>query len=283
MTSRTSRRVRLRAGALVAGLSLLLSACYTQMARDHQAATPETRPYFCNAAGDGTPPGGHGNGSHVHPIYEGMTKGPLSWEDCHRLANQLDSVMAAVKGMETRSAGEAAGWRELAEYIPGLGTHHSKQFVGPGTEVPPFDPAQPQFLIYGGTAPDAPLVGVAYAASGRTNPPEAFAGSNDWWHLHQKICIGPNRQILAGAEEIPDEECTALGGRQVSLGQGIWLLHLWIMPGYQIKYDVFVSGHPCLGENAPLPREDPCWEEIANRDPSEGPPPGEHDHGGHDH
>jgi hypothetical protein len=287
---RSSARPRsgLRVGAVAVVLSIWLSGCYTQMARDHQAASPDTRPYFCNAVGDGTPPGGHGNGNHVHPIYQGMTKGPLSWADCLVLSNQMDVALAAVQGLETRAASEAAGWRELAEYIPGLGTHHSKEFFLPGSETPPFDPAKPQFLVYGGTGPDAPLVGLSYAASGRDgNPPEAFAGTNDWWHLHKKICMGSGRKILAGAEEIPDEECAALGGRQISLGEGIWLLHLWIMPDYQLKFDVFVSGHPCLGETAPLPREDACWEEIANHDPADGPLPGgghgDHgEHGGHD-
>jgi hypothetical protein len=288
-----ARPWRRRVGALAAGLSLVLSGCYTASARNHQAASPDTRPYFCNAVGDGTPIGGHGNGNHVHPIYEGMTKGELSWEDCRQLAHELDQVLTAVSGLATRSAGEAAEWREVGEYIPGLGTHHAKGFpvdpnfdpTDPNFEPPEnfdppdftFDPAKPAFIIYGGPDPDAPLVGVAYATPGGGDPPAAFAGTNDWWHLHQKICFGPNREILAGAEEIPDEECAALGGTQRSLGRGIWLLHLWIMPNYQLKLDVFASGHPCLGETGPLPWEDPCWD-LVNRDPSEGLPPGS----GHD-
>jgi hypothetical protein len=288
-----------RFGALVAGLSLLLSGCYTATAQSHQTASPDTRPYFCNAVGQGTPIGGHGNGNHVHPIYEGMTKGELSWEDCVHLSNQFDEVLAAMEGLETRSAGEAAEWREVGEYIPGLGTHHAKGFpelppdfdpTDPNFELPEgfeppdmtFDPAKPAFIIYGGPDADAPLVGVAYALPGGQNPPEAFAGTNDWWHLHTKICFDPETgDILAGAEEIPDEECAALGGVQRSMGSGLWLLHLWIMPDYQLKLDVFASGHPCLGETGPLPWEDPCWD-LVGRDPSEGLPPGtghDDDHG----
>jgi hypothetical protein len=286
MTSRGWTRAprRGRATALLVALLLVLSGCYTETARQHQAGSPETRPYYCNAVGNGTPPGGHGNGSHLHPIYEGMTKGPLSWEDCLHLSNQLDELLTAVDDFPTRSAGEAAGWRMLAEHVPGLGTHHGKQFFLPGTATPEFDPSTPLFLVYGGTAPDAPLVGVSYAANGSDTPPEGFAGNNDWWHLHKKVCMGSGLTLLAGAEEIPDEECAALGGRQINLGAGIWLLHLWIIPDYQLKFDVFVSGHPCLGETAPLPWDDPCWEELANHDPADGPLPGsEHDeHGGHE-
>jgi hypothetical protein len=272
---------RWRAGAVAVVLSLGLSGCYTQMTRDHQAASPDTRPYFCNAVGNGTPPGGHGNGSHVHPIYEGMTKGQLSWEDCHRLGNQFDAMLAGVEAFDTAADAEAAGWRNRAGYIPGLGTHHSTEII-PGLTPRPFDPAKPDFLIYGGPGRDAPLVGVGYAAPGDRNPPDAFAGTNDWWHLHKKVCVGQGG-ILAGGEEISDEECAALGGRQFTLpGSGTWLLHVWVVPNYQLKFDVFVSSHPCLGETGPLPREDRCWEEIANHDPADGPLPGD-DHGGHDH
>lgn len=287
MTSRLSWRARpgWRAGALVLALPLLLSACYTQTARQHRAASPETRPYYCNAVGDGTPPSGHGNGAHVNPIYEGMTKGPLSWEDCERLGNQLDSLLGAIWGLETRSDAEAAGWRQAAPFLPGVGTHHAAPGFDPiGGERPTFDPAKPQFLIYGGQSPDAPLVGVAYEIWGADPPPQAFAGTNDWWHLHTRICLGPGG-ILAGGEEVPDEECAALGGRNATVPNGgHWLLHVWMVPRYQTRFDIFVSGHPCMGETAPLPWDDPCWEEIAGHDPADGPLPGTgHDaHDAHD-
>src|SRR3990170_517369 len=186
-TTGRPRRARrwLRLGAVVVGLSLL-SGCYTTSARHHQATSPDTRPWFCNAVGDGTPIGGHGNGNHVHPIYEGMTKGELTWTDCLDLAAQFDRALDAVKDVRTRAAGEAVGWREIAQYIPGLGTHHATRAFNPFNPSAEFDVTKPTFLIYGGTEPDAPLVGLSYAAPGTANPPPAFAGTNDWWHLHQK-------------------------------------------------------------------------------------------------
>src|SRR5262245_20852632 len=51
-------------------------------------------PWHCNAAGNGTPLGGHGNGSHVNPLYEGKVKGPLSAADCAALTKQLDETYA---------------------------------------------------------------------------------------------------------------------------------------------------------------------------------------------
>jgi hypothetical protein len=344
-----------RVVAVAATAVIVLAGCrpasttYEAQAKRAERFTPDKRPWFCNSTGQGTPPSGHGNGSHVHPIYAGKTKGPLSWEDCTKLAAELDQTVKAVKGFETKAKGEAAGWRQVAAYIPGLGTHHAK-FPGsttPGTTpgstpgstpgtlpsndqiqrivqclkdkgvnlsgglpdlsdpavaaalqacgapsispgaIPgfggPFDPAKPNFLIYGGPNPDAPLVGVAYAFFGSSTPPEAYTGGNDWWHLHSKICIGPDREILAGAEEISDAQCAALGGTQRNLAQlpgvpagsssGIWLLHVWMVQPYEYRPDIFVSGHPCLVASGVLPQSDPCWA-TAHRDPSAAPPPG---------
>jgi len=275
------------AGVLALAMSLLASGCGSAGGQEQAAAKEKRGPFYCDAVGDGTPlggghGGGHGtgNGSHVAGIYEGMHKGPLSEADCRQIKTQFDQANAAVEGLETRAKGEAAGWREIAQYIPGLGTHHIKGSIRELFNAT-FDPAEPVFLIYGGVDADAPLVGAGYLSSGAEDPPAAFAGTNDWWHLHQKLCLGPNGDILAGAEEIPDEECAVLGGRQIDLGAGIWLLHTWMVPDYELKLDVFASGHPCMGEAGPIDRDDACWEHVA-RHPAEGLPEG-HTADGHTH
>lgn len=271
-----------RASALALGMSLVLASCYSRRALDQQATSPDTRPYHCDAIGEGTPPGGGhgGNGSHVNPIYEGMEKGPLSWEDCLELSAQFDLLYDAVEDLQTAGDAEAAGWTRAAPFIAGLGTHHARPGFIPVLSVPTFDITEPTFLIYGGNGPDAPLVGAAYELYGSDPPPEAFAGTNDWWHFHASICVGATPP--AGVEALPDEECAARGGFQVPFPNGgHWLLHVWITPGYQTKFDVFVSGHPCLGETGVLPNDDPCWE-IVNHEPADGPLPGsEHDEHGH--
>jgi hypothetical protein len=372
MTVGTSGPHRARAVGKIMATALaamvVLAGCtkpttYEGWAKEAQKYAPNQRPWFCNSVGQGTPPSGHGNGSHVHPFYEGKTKAPLSWDDCLKLAAQLDQTMQAVKGLETKAKGEAAGWREVASYIPGLGTHHAKvpgggttpgstpgstpgtapgggnvetiraclkekgfdttaggippDFTDPafmdalkacGVQLPPpgsvpggvgttFDPAKPPLLIYGGPQPDAPLVGVAYTFFGGDTPPEAYAGGNDWWHLHTRVCIGPKGDVLAGAEEVTDEQCTAMGGKNRNLGgfpgtsagpnSGIWLLHVWLVPPYEYRPDIFVSGHPCLSATGALPQSDPCWKD-AHRDPSTVTPPttvagGGPGHGGDDH
>jgi hypothetical protein len=133
-------------------------------------------------------------------------------------------------------------------------------------------------VIYGGEKPDSPLVGVAFVYFGGSTPPEAYAGGNDWWHLHSQVCSGLDLQKYPDPDSLSGEECTALGGRFVKLfpasdGQGtggVWLLHAWLFQSYEYRPDLFVSGHPCMLADAVAPQSDPCWV-TARRDPALGP------------
>jgi hypothetical protein len=258
---------------------------FITQAQQVQASAPDTRPYWCNGAGTGTPLSGHGNGHVVHPIYAGKVKGPLSWGDCLALSRQLDSVWAAVRGYDTKAKAVKAGFVPAANYTSGLGTHHTfLPGAFSGALFGTFDAAKPQFLTYGGDGDDAPLMGVSYTFVG-TTPPAAYAGENDWWHEHTKACFEANPtsfppRDLAQAEEISDEACRALGGVPTALGNGAWLLHLWLPPR-EYRLDIFASGHNCLGKDQVAPDSDPCWE-IAHRDPALGLPAG-HDDPGDDH
>ena len=281
-------------------LALAASACGSTGTT--KAASPTTKPapitttlpkipYWCNAVGVGIPPSGHGNGSHVSKIYAGKKKGPLSTTDCAAMTVQWNAVIAATKNYGTRAKAEAAGWHAAADYVVGLGTHHTRGSIIPkiGDAQTPFRPDQPNFLIFGGTTGDAPLVGVAYTYIGQGVPPAGFAGGNDWWHEHPTVCIASANKILAGAEAIPDRDCTKLGGFNIHLtGKGgifgekntFFMLHVWLPP-YEYRPDVFVAGNPCLLPTGLAPKDNPCWK-VLSRDPSLGLPPsagGAHDMG----
>jgi hypothetical protein len=262
-----------RVGALVGGMALLASGCYLAVAEEHERVSPGTRPWFCNASGDGTPASGHGNGSHVHAAYAGMVKGPLPWDECKQLAAQLDAAWEFARKWPTKGQAQTGGWTQVAQYIATLGTHHVKELRLTSTT---FDPAQPNFLIFGGSLASAPLVGLAYGVTNTSgSPPAGFAGNNDWFHLHRTVCMAGLFNILAGAEEISNAECTRLGGSQFPLNA--FLLHLWILPGYEYRVDLFSSSHPCLQAHGPAPSGDPCWAD-AWRDPATIPPSPPHEH-----
>jgi hypothetical protein len=291
----TRGRVRGVGTALaVAALAGALAGCtkppenpsteFRTQAQAVQQSAPDTRPWFCNAAGDGTPLSGHGNGHVVNPIYAGKKKGPLSWQDCLALSDQLDRLWTVVRPYDTKAKAVAAGSVPAANYTKGLGTHHSVPGGSGAGLFGGFDVARPHFLTYGSDEPDAPLMGVSYSYIGAT-PPAGFAGENDWWHLHTKACFESNPtswppRDLAQGEEISDEACKALGGTPTPLGRGAWLLHVWLPPK-EYRLDLFASGHNCLGDTSVAPDTDPCWE-IAKRDPALGLPPGSGggEHGG---
>ena len=253
------------------------------------AATTTTAPpipYWCNAVGVGIPPSGHGNGSHVSKIYAGKHKGPLSAADCKTMTEQWNAIITATKPFNTRAKAETAGWNAAAEYIVGLGTHHTRGSIIPTATAQnaPFEADKPEFLIFGGTGGEAPLVGVAYTYLGPKVPSAGYAGGNDWWHEHPTVCMGSVNKILAGAEAISDEACVKLGGFNVRLtGKGgifgenntFFMLHVWLPP-YEYRPDVFVAGNPCLLESGLAPKDHPCWK-ILSSDPSLGVPPSSND------
>lgn len=267
-TDRPGRARWGRVGALFVAVVVLATGCYFSEADEMQRTSPDRRPWFCNGVGNGSPPGAPG---HAHPRYEGLTKGPLNWDDCILLSHQLDEAETAVKDWKTRSAGEAAGFTSVAPYTAGLGTHHARGYGFLTNSV--FDHKVPQLLIYGGNAGDAPLVGVVYSWAGTLAPPPAFAGGNDWWHLHTRLCYSSSDgAILGGAQDIPDDVCTSLGGyTQYLPGSGVWLLHVWVVGPWQYRPDIFSAGHSCLLPGGLAPDGDPCWE-AARRDPALGPP-----------
>ena len=52
-----------------------------------------------------------------------------------------------------------------------------------------------------------------------------------------------------------------MAGTSVDL-MSFWLLHAWIVPGWQHQPDVFVCHHPCLQAGGPAPMDDPCWDDA---------------------
>ena len=58
---------------------------------------------------------------------------------------------------------------------------------------------------------------------------------------------------------IRDGACTSgQNGTTVYLGN-FWMVHAWIVPGWQHLHDVFIGHHPCLLPGGPAAPDDPCW------------------------
>jgi hypothetical protein len=240
---------RMKAGLRIAGvavLALVLSGCFQPLAEKHQSAMPDTRPWWCHSTGgDGT----HGGDYYVN---QGITKGMLSWDDCLALSSDLDAALIYAIQWPTRGEAEAAGWTASVNYAMGMGTHHALGNPLQGA----FNPRQPNFLQYDGNGPDAKLVGMSwYVNNGPDAPPAGFPGNNDWWHTHEYLCLSNSTGLV-----IFDGQCQAgQNGSTVYLGN-YWMVHAWIIPGWQHPSDVFVGHHPCLLAGGPAAPHDPCWQ-----------------------
>ena len=106
--------------------------------------------------------------------------------------------------------------------------------------------SNPSELLYDGTAPDSKIVGLSYLVFSPSGPPEGFAGPNDFWHTHSSnggLCM---KGIVIGAESMSKEECERLGGRKVGL-KGVYMVHDWIVPGWECSWGVFAGECPELG------------------------------------
>jgi hypothetical protein len=275
-TATTARRRARRSVllALVAVGALLMSGCYYYpTAYDHQQSDPTTRPWWCDSTGNA---GGHGS-----EFYVGVTKGMLSWDDCKTLSAQFDVALAYAQQYPTAGSAEASGFHKIVNYVEGMGTHHvgpggftkedltSPDFdptnpVFPGSQVDDtFNPTKPEFLMYDGNGSDARLVGMAwYVHTSTGQPPAGFPGVNDWWHVHHLLCMRTSDVLVVG-EDITDAQCAARGGLNLHL-DNYYMVHAWIVPGWEITGDVFRNHHPCLQASGPVTSpDDPCWDEAA--------------------
>ena len=121
----------------------------------------------------------------------------------------------------------------------------------PNPGDPGFDPSKPSELLYDGTAPTSRIVGLSFLVFHDINPPEGFAGPNDIWHQHTfngGLCI--NKQgLVVGPESTTAEDCAALGGHKAPL-TNVWMVHDWVVSGFECSWGVFASECPELGGRA---------------------------------
>ncbi len=264
-TIRAAGPARKRVALTIAllAMSLIASGCfYHPGAVQHEQNDPTTRPWWCMSTGNG--------GHHVEPHYDGQTKGMLSWQDCKATSAAFDWAIAYASQWPTLGDAEADGFHRIAPYVEGMGTHHVRlgdfdpqQFDPnnpefPGTELDEnFHGGQPEFLMYDGHSADSELVGFAwFVKTDDTTPPEGFAGGNDWWHRHPTLCFNNQIQIIR------DGPCVG-SGIDVDFSEW-WMVHAWIVDGWNTKADVFTNHHPCLLPGGPADHGHACWDEANN-------------------
>jgi hypothetical protein len=164
---------------------------------------------------------------------------------------QLNLTMDAVRAYPTVKDAEAAGYRRVGPFAPGLGAH----YVGGGAYdmdgvMSDEEIRRPGGIVYSGTKPESVIVGFMYTSVAFQDgkAPEGFAGPNDHWHSHSGICLkqGVNGTDALGADgSISAEDCAAKGG---SFMKDITssLLHVWTVPSYTSPTGVFSHVNPTI-------------------------------------
>ncbi|MDQ1445086.1 MAG: hypothetical protein QOI20_1550 [Acidimicrobiaceae bacterium] len=159
------------------------------------------------------------------------------------LAGQQALARAAAARYPTVADATRSGYRLSTGYTPCIGAH----FTNIGL-VARFDPAAPSELLFDGTTPSAKLVGLSYLVYHPGGAPVGFAGPNDVWHQHNAnggLCFSADGVVIAG-EQASARECAALGGAKRELTD-VWMLHEWVVPGWECSWDVFAPECPELG------------------------------------
>lgn len=166
----------------------------------------------------------------------------ISKSDRVELARQLVLAREVALQYPTVADAEAAGMRRAGPFSPGLGAHYlSYASVGGDADgvMSDDDIRRPLAWIYDGTHPDSRIAGLFYMTP--VEDPVGFAGPNDTWHVHSKICLvsGPDGidTPLGADRDATVAQCEAVGGSLLSRTQ--YLAHVWVVPGYESPEGVF--------------------------------------------
>ena len=168
---------------------------------------------------------------------------PLDESAQMQLEAQQEQARAVVAKYPTVADAEQAGYRESTVYVPCIGAHFTNV-----SRAIRFDIGAPSELLYDGTQPNSRIVGLSYLVVNLNGPPEGFAGPNDHWHQHTfngGLCI-TRSGLVVGSEATSAAQCTALGGKKAAL-ENIWMLHDWVVPGFECSWGVFAPECPELG------------------------------------
>ena len=168
---------------------------------------------------------------------------PLTRDERQQLGLQLLQARNAAAQFPTVADALAGGYTMVTGYVPLIGAHYIKWSLMDGT----FDINQPEMLLYDGTDPTSSIVGLSYYMFSDTEP-SPFVGPNDRWHQHIGLCIKDG--VVVGGESTTVAECSARGGAKANVGNG-WMVHAWVVPGWESPQGVFSPEHPGLTADLP--------------------------------
>lgn len=174
----------------------------------------------------------HGHAAHSDPGERAVL--PM-WEPDQRAFDaQWSAAVAAVASLDSADEAAAAGYTRAAVQGPGVGVH----WVNWTLIDQPFDPTRPAMLLFDERRDAAPLVGFSFWLRSDGSP-QGFVGPNDAWHQHSGICVvngWVDREVST-----PDTCAGSYLG-----GNDLWMLHAWVVPGWENRWGPFAVMNPSL-------------------------------------
>jgi len=216
-----------------------VSSAAADLAGHHVAsgtATPTPHPHVTPTAGAATAEGeghGHGGGEEV-PIL------PVKPADRAKLAKELVRARRVALRFPTIKSAEAAGYQRVVRYVPLIGSHYMRFDLVDDR----FDVDNPEMLLYDGNDPDSKIIGLSYYQTALLEP-SGFTGPNDHWHRHIGLCVSKTTFEVIGDESTERADCESRGGFKHNVNNA-WMVHAWVVPGWESPIGVFSADHPEL-------------------------------------
>ena len=170
-----------------------------------------------------------------HAHTEVIADVPLSATDAPIFADQWRLAQQAISSHDTEEKATELGYVRATAPSGGIGTH----WVLWSQIAMPFDSATPSMLLFDERRTPAVLVGYSYALQSPTRP-AGFAGANDHWHQHRGLCVEGGWVVR---EQAPGPD--ACSGTYIA-GGDFWMLHAWVVPGWDNRKGQFAPFNPKL-------------------------------------
>ena len=180
-------------------------------------------------------------GEHDHHHGGASTTLPLGAADQASFDAEIERARSAIPSLDTVEEAAAQGYVLATGPSAGIGTHWVKW----SQILEPFDPAAPSMVLFDQTKNPPVLVGYSYAVQSAQRP-VGFTGDGDTWHRHTGICVALNGWVVRERSSGPD----ACNGSYIA-GGDFWMLHAWIVPGWDNRDGTFAPMNPKL-----CPRDD---------------------------
>jgi hypothetical protein len=149
---------------------------------------------------------------------------------------ELSAARAALPDLDTVEKAASRGYVLATSPSPGIGTH----WVRWSHILQPFAPDKPSMLLFDHGKSPPVLVGYSYAVQSPEEP-TGFSGKSDEWHRHAGLCVALTGWVIRERSTGPD----ACEGSYIA-GGDFWMLHAWVVPGWENRDGMFAPANPKL-------------------------------------